>query len=109
MDSKETGKLSGANLLVLSLRKGCEKKLEIEKLRQRGRGKESHQARTVHVGQSASIPDTRFGRVNDCATIHVDQALRLSCICLQKTATAEETLLGKEAFELCARERGVTI
>jgi hypothetical protein len=30
------------------------------------------------------------------ATIHVDQASRLLCVCLQKTATAEETLLGKE-------------
>jgi hypothetical protein len=43
------------------------------------------------------------------ATIYVDQASRLSCVHLQKTATAEETLLGKEAFELHARERGVTI
>jgi hypothetical protein len=43
------------------------------------------------------------------ATIYVDQASRLSYVYLQKTATAEETLLGKEAFELHARERGVTI
>jgi hypothetical protein len=43
------------------------------------------------------------------AAIYVDQASRLSHVCLQKTATAEENLLGKEAFELCARERGVTI
>jgi hypothetical protein len=67
MDSEETGKLSGANLFVLSPRKGHEKKLEIEKLRQHGPGKKSHQARTVRVGRSAtsSIPDTRFGRAND--------------------------------------------
>jgi hypothetical protein len=44
-----------------------------------------------------------------CATIYVDQASRLSCVCLQKMATAEETLLGKEAFGLHARERGATI
>jgi hypothetical protein len=43
------------------------------------------------------------------ATTYVDQASRLSHVYLQKRATAEETLLGKEAFELCARERGVTI
>jgi hypothetical protein len=43
------------------------------------------------------------------ATILVDQASRLSCICPQKTATAEDTLLGKEAFELQARERDATI
>ena len=43
------------------------------------------------------------------ATIYVDQASRLSYVYLQKTATAEETLQGKEAFELYARERGVTI
>jgi hypothetical protein len=43
------------------------------------------------------------------ATVYVDQASRLSYVYLQKTAMAEETLLGKEAFELCARERGVTI
>jgi hypothetical protein len=43
------------------------------------------------------------------ATIYVDQASRLSCIYPQKTATAKDTLLGKEAFELQARERGATI
>jgi hypothetical protein len=43
------------------------------------------------------------------ATIYINQASRLLHIYLQKTAMAEETLLGKEAFELCARERGKTI
>jgi hypothetical protein len=43
------------------------------------------------------------------ATIYLDQASRLSHVCLQKTATAEETLLGKEVFEVHARERSATI
>jgi hypothetical protein len=43
------------------------------------------------------------------ATIYVDQASRLSFVYLQKTASADETLKGKEAFELYARERGITI
>ncbi len=43
------------------------------------------------------------------ATVYVDQASRLSFVWLQKTATAEETLLGKEAFEQYAKERGVGV
>jgi hypothetical protein len=43
------------------------------------------------------------------STIYVDQASRLSFVYLQKTATADETLKGKEAFELYAKERGVTV
>jgi hypothetical protein len=44
-----------------------------------------------------------------CATVYVDQASKLSFTYLQKTATAEETLLGKAAFEHYAKDRGVTI
>jgi hypothetical protein len=65
MDSEKTGKFPGTNLLFLSLRKGYETKLEVGKLGQQGRGKKSHQARTVCIGRSASIPGTRFGRTND--------------------------------------------
>jgi hypothetical protein len=43
------------------------------------------------------------------ATVYVDQASRLSFVWLQKTATAEETLEGKTAFEQYARDRGITI
>ena len=43
------------------------------------------------------------------ATIYVDQASRLSFVYLQKTATADETLLGKEAFEQYSKDRGVNI
>lgn len=43
------------------------------------------------------------------ATVYVDQASRLSFVWLQKTATAEETVLGKEAFEQYAKDRGVNI
>ena len=39
----------------------------------------------------------------------MDQASRLSFVWLQKTATAEETLEGKTAFEQYAKERGVII
>ena len=43
------------------------------------------------------------------ATIYVDQASHLSYVFLQKTATAEETLKGKQAWELYAREHGVIV
>jgi hypothetical protein len=36
--------------------------------------------------------------------VYVDQASRLSFVWLQKTATAEETLLGKEAFKQYAKD-----
>lgn len=44
-----------------------------------------------------------------CATVYVDQASRLSFTYLQKTASAEETLEGKIAFELYAKDRGVLV
>jgi hypothetical protein len=43
------------------------------------------------------------------ATIYVDQASRLGYVHLQKSATAEETLKGKLAFELFAKGHNVTI
>ena len=43
------------------------------------------------------------------ATVYVDQASRLGYIYLQKKASAEETIKGKMAFELWARENGVKI
>ena len=43
------------------------------------------------------------------ATVYVDQASRLGYIYLQKTASAEETIKGKIAFELHAREQGVKV
>ena len=43
------------------------------------------------------------------ATVYVDQASRLSFVGLQKTATADKTLLGKEAFEQYAKDRGVKV
>ena len=43
------------------------------------------------------------------ATVYVDQASRLSFVWLQKTATADETLLGKEAFQQYAKDRGVKV
>ena len=43
------------------------------------------------------------------ATVFVDQASRLGYVYLQKTASAEETLLAKYAFERYAADRGVTI
>jgi hypothetical protein len=44
-----------------------------------------------------------------CATVYVDQASRLSFTYLQKTASAEETLEGKMAFKLYAKDQGVII
>ena len=43
------------------------------------------------------------------ATVYVNQASRLSFLWLQKTATAEDTLQGKEAFEQYSKDHGVTI
>jgi hypothetical protein len=43
------------------------------------------------------------------ATIYVDQASRLGYVHLQKSATAEETLKGKLAFELFAKGHNITI
>jgi transposase InsO family protein len=43
------------------------------------------------------------------ATIYVDQVSRLSFVWLQKTATAEETVEGKIAFEKYALDRGVKV
>ena len=43
------------------------------------------------------------------ATVYVDQATSLGFVFLQKTATVEETLQGKRAFERYAINRGVTI
>lgn len=44
-----------------------------------------------------------------CATVYVDQASSLGFVYLQKSASAEETLQGKEAFEKYANDRGITI
>ena len=44
-----------------------------------------------------------------CATIYVDQYSGYSFIWLQKSTGAEETLMGKRAFEAHARESGVRI
>lgn len=43
------------------------------------------------------------------ATVFIDQFSRLSYVHLQKTATAEETIEGKEAFERFALSHGVVI
>ena len=43
------------------------------------------------------------------ATVYVDQASRLGYTYLQKSATAEETIKGKIAFELYARSHGVKV
>ena len=43
------------------------------------------------------------------ATVYVDQASKLGYTYLQKTATADETIKGKIAFELYARSHGVKV
>ncbi len=43
------------------------------------------------------------------ATVFVDQFSRLGFVYLQKTASAEETIEGKKAFEAFAKRRGVSI
>ena len=43
------------------------------------------------------------------ATVYVDQAYRLGYTYLQKSATVEETIKGKIAFELYARSHGVKV
>jgi hypothetical protein len=44
-----------------------------------------------------------------CATMHVDQAQRLGFVWLQKSATANEAIEGKTAFEKHALDRGVKV
>ena len=51
------------------------------------------------------LTNTRY----TCATIYVDQYSGYSFIWLQKSTNAEETLIGKKAFEAHARESGVRI
>lgn len=43
------------------------------------------------------------------ATVYVDQYSGLSYVYLQKTATADETILGKKAFEAYCKQHGVII
>ena len=43
------------------------------------------------------------------ATVYVDQYSKLSYVYLQKTASAEETLEGKQAFERFAEGHGITV
>ena len=43
------------------------------------------------------------------ATVYVDQATRFGYVHLQKTATAEETLQGKKAFEIIAKNSGISV
>ena len=43
------------------------------------------------------------------ATVYVDHFSRLSFVYLQKTASAEETIKGKVAFEQYAKQHGVSI
>ena len=42
------------------------------------------------------------------ATVFVDQATRLGYVYLQKSATAEETILAKQAFKQFVANRGIT-
>jgi len=58
------------------------------------------------VAQLTGILTTKRYRY---ATVFVDQASRLSYVYLQKTATAEETIEAKKAFERYAAERNVKI
>ena len=58
------------------------------------------------VAQMTGILTTKRYRY---ATVYIDQASKMGFIYLQKTASAEETLLSKRAFEAFARNRGVTI
>ena len=45
----------------------------------------------------------------NCATVYVDQYSSLSYVWPQKSTSAEETLVGKKAFEMYAHHSGVTI
>ena len=58
------------------------------------------------VAQMTGILTTKRYRY---VTVYIDQASRMGFTYLQKTATAEETLQSKRAFEAFAKNRGVTI
>eukprot|EP00978_Attheya_sp_CCMP212_P008438 scaffold19845_cov34-Attheya_sp.AAC.4 len=58
------------------------------------------------VAQMTGISTTKRYKY---ATIYVDNYLRLSYVHLQKTATAAETIEGKQSFERYARDCGVKV
>jgi hypothetical protein len=60
-------------------------------------------------GLVAQITGVLTTRRYNYTTVYVDQATRLGYVHLQKGATAEETLEGKDAFKAYARSHGVTI
>ena len=84
---------------------------------------ENHSTKTLEPGEVVSVdqlvsPTPGFiaqmtgiltGSRYKYATVFVDQASRLGYVYLQKTATAEETLKAKMAFELHARESGIAV
>jgi hypothetical protein len=58
------------------------------------------------IDQMAGFRTTKQYRY---ATVYVDQVSRLSFTYLQKTASADKILEGKQAFELYSEQRGVRI
>ena len=58
------------------------------------------------VAQITGILTTKRYRY---ATVYVDQATRYSYVHLQKTATAEETIEGKDAFEANLATMGIRV
>ena len=60
-------------------------------------------------GLTAQITGKLTTKRHRHATVFVDQASRLGCVCLQQTCSADETLVAKKAFEKHAEVRGVII
>ena len=61
------------------------------------------------LGLIAQMTGFRTTKRYRYATVYIDQGSRLSFTYLQKTATAEETFEGKQAFEKYSEQRGVRI
>ena len=60
-------------------------------------------------GLVAQITGKLTNKRYKCATIYVDHASRFGYVYLQKTATAEETIEGKEAFEAVMRLHNISV
>jgi hypothetical protein len=85
------------------------KKIEVSKELQPGQIVSVDQLVSHTPGLVAQISGNLTTKRYKYATVFVDQATRLGYVHLQKTATADETIEGKKAFEKYAESNGINI
>jgi hypothetical protein len=111
--------MSSTNVLRVSLVKSNTQAVERKdfQVRKGGRGRTQKPGQIVSVGQLVSPTPGLIAQISGFlttkrykyATIYVDQCSRMGFVYLQKTASAEETVEGKKAFEAFARRHGVRV